>query len=80
MSKSAVMEMRLLQRWNKILKTKQHMEELMLKLMSNPDTEAEHLVQAHAMYADVCREISESSDKIVQTLQNPTPIIKPTIS
>jgi hypothetical protein len=66
MSKSAIMEMRLMQRWNKILKTKQHMEELVLKLMANPDTEAEHLVQAHAMYADVCRKISEGSDQIVQ--------------
>ena len=70
MSKSAIKEMQLLQKWNKILKTKQHMEELVLKLMANPDTEAEHLIQAHAMYADVCRRISESSEQIMQTLQN----------
>jgi hypothetical protein len=70
MSKTAITEMRLLRRWDKILKTKQHMEELVLKLMANPDTEAEHLVQVHAMYADVCRAISETSDQIVQTLQN----------
>ena len=70
MSKSAIKEMQLLQKWNKILKTKQHMEELVLKLMANPDTETEHLIQVHAMYADVCRRISESSEQIVQTLQN----------
>ncbi len=70
MSKSAIKEMQLRQRWDKILKTKQHMEELVLKLMANPDTEAEHLVQAHAMYADICRRVSESSDQIVQTLQS----------
>jgi len=69
-SVSAIKEMQLLQKWNKILKTKQHMEELVLKLMANPDTEAEHLIQVHAMYADVCRRISESSEQIVQTLQN----------
>ena len=70
MIKSGIKEMALLRKWNKILKTKQHMEELVLALMANPDTEAEHLVQVHAMYADVCRAISETSDQIVQTLQN----------
>jgi hypothetical protein len=70
MSKSAITEVRLLQKWNNILKTKQHMEELVLKLMANPDTEAEHLIQVHAMYADVCRRISESSYQIVQALQS----------
>jgi hypothetical protein len=70
MSKHTVKELMLLQRWDKILKTKQHMEKLVLKLMANPDTEAEHLIQVHVMYADICRRISESSDQIVQTLQN----------
>lgn len=65
-----IKEMRLRHRWDNILKTKQHMEGLLLKLMANPDTEAEHLIQAHAMYADVCRRISESSEQIIQTLQN----------
>ena len=70
MIKGWIKEMALLRKWNKILKTKQHMEDLVLALMANPDTEAEHLVQVHAMYADVCRAISETSDQIVQTLQN----------
>lgn len=70
MIKGGIKEMALLRKWNKTLKTKQHMEDLVLALMANPDTEAEHLVQVHAMYADVCRAISETSDQIVQTLQN----------
>jgi hypothetical protein len=65
-----IKEMRLRHKWGEILKTKQHMEELLLKLMANPDTETEHLIQVHAMYADVCRRISESSEQIVQTLQS----------
>jgi hypothetical protein len=69
-------EKALLRRWDKILKSKQHMEELVLKLMANPDTEAEHMVQVHAMYADVCRTISEVSNEIVEALQQSKPLQK----
>ena len=60
----------LIRQWHSIRTNKAHMEELILKLMENPATEPEHLAQAHAMYSDACRKISEVShhmDNILRT-------------
>ena len=59
-----------MRQWQNISKNRAHMEELILKLMANPATEAEHLAQAHAMYSDVCMKLSEVShhvDNILRT-------------
>ena len=59
-----------IRQWHNINKNRAHMEELILKLMANPATEPEHLAQAHAMYSDVCRRLSEVShhvDNIIRT-------------
>jgi hypothetical protein len=42
-------------RWQALDKNREHMRDLILKLMENPATEPEHLAQAHAMYADTCK-------------------------
>jgi len=69
MIRNGIKEMKLLRDWGKILKTKQHMEELVLKLMANPDTEDTHLAQVHAMYAEVCHSVCEASIKVANALQ-----------
>mgnify|MGYP003341000751 FL=1 len=53
-----------MRRWSNIRKNKEHMEELILKLMENPATEPEHLAQAHDMYSDVCKRMSEISHHV----------------
>lgn len=50
-----------LRRWSNINKTREHIEELILKLMANPTTEPEHLAKAHALYSDVCARLSAVS-------------------
>jgi predicted Zn-ribbon and HTH transcriptional regulator len=60
----------LFRQWENINKSRAHMEELILKLMANPASEPDHLAQAHAMYADVCKRLSEVShhvDNILRT-------------
>lgn len=53
-----------MRRWSNIRKNKEHMEELILKLMENPATEPEHLAQAHDMYSDVCKRMSAISHHV----------------
>ena len=42
-------------KWRGIQKNHDHMKELILKLMENPQTEPEQLAQAHAMYSSICK-------------------------
>lgn len=59
-----------LRRWGNLNKNRAHMEELILKLMEDPATEPEHLAQAHAMYSDVCKRLSDIShhvDNVIRT-------------
>jgi hypothetical protein len=57
-------------KWKRIHATKKHMETLLLALMENPATDAEHLVQAHTMYARVCKEIAEVSHHVSNALNS----------
>jgi len=59
----------LYRKWKNILENKKHMEELILKLMANPATEDVHMAQAHAMYADVCKRLSDVSHHIDNVLR-----------
>jgi predicted Zn-ribbon and HTH transcriptional regulator len=59
----------LYRKWKNILDNKKHMEELILKLMANPATEDVHMAQAHAMYADVCKRLSDVSHHIDNILR-----------
>jgi hypothetical protein len=59
-----------MRQWSNMSKSRAHIEELILKLMENPATEAEHLAQAHAMYSDVCARLSAIShhvDNVIRT-------------
>ena len=59
-----------MRRWKTINENRAHVEELILKLMANPATEPEHLAQAHAMYSDVCKRLSDIShhvDNVIRT-------------
>ena len=62
----------LARKWRRIHTTKTQMEKLLLALMENPETDAEHLMQAHAMYAKVCREIADVSHHVTNALRNPS--------
>ena len=60
----------LMRKWGNINKNRAHMEELILKLMQNPATEPEHMAQAHALYSDVCKRLSDIShhvDNVIRT-------------
>lgn len=57
------------QQWNTVRKTMAHMEEFILKLMANPETNAEHLAKAHAMYSDVCKRMAEISHHVDNVLR-----------
>ena len=62
-------------RWRTINSNRAAMEEAILKLMANPATEAEHLAQAHALYANVCKALAEASyavDHVLRTGKRPT--------
>jgi exopolyphosphatase/pppGpp-phosphohydrolase len=56
-------------RWENVRKNKAHAEELIIQLMANPATEPEHLAQAHAMYADMCKRIHDVSHHIVNIIR-----------
>jgi hypothetical protein len=59
-----------LRQWTNINKSRAHMEEMILKLMANPETDPEYLAQAHAMYSDVCARLSAIShhvDNVIRT-------------
>lgn len=55
--------------WRNVNTNREHMEELILKLMANPATEAEHLAQAHAMYSKVCKELAKISYAVEHVLR-----------
>lgn len=65
-----------MRRWDSINKNRAHMEELILKLMANPTSEPDHLAQAHAMYADVCKRLADVSHHVDNVLRtgSTTPI------
>lgn len=48
-------------KWQGIQKNHDHMKELILKLMDNPQTEPEQLAQAHAMYSNICKALHDVS-------------------
>jgi hypothetical protein len=56
-------------RWNNLRKNMEHMEKLILELMRNPATEPEHMAQAHAMYANAAKQISEISASVDNALR-----------
>jgi Glu-tRNA(Gln) amidotransferase subunit E-like FAD-binding protein len=62
----------LARKWERIHTTKTQMETLLLALMKNPETDAEHLMQAHAMYAKVCEEIADISHHVINALRSST--------
>ena len=57
-------------KWRRIHASKTQMEKLLLALMENPETDAEHLMQAHTMYAKVCNEIAEVSHHVTNALRS----------
>jgi len=56
-------------RWNNLRKNLESMEKLILELMRNPATEPEHMAQAHAMYANAAKQISEISASVSNALR-----------
>ena len=58
-----------MRQWSNMRKSREHIEELILKLMANPATEPEHLAQAHAMYSGVCKQLSEISHHVTNVLR-----------
>ena len=58
-----------LRQWSNINKNRAHMEQLILKLMENPATDPEHMAQAHAMYSDVCKRMSEISHHVSNVIR-----------
>ena len=58
-----------MRQWSNIRKTREHIEELILKLMENPATEPEHLAKAHALYSDVCARLSAVSQHVSNVIR-----------
>ena len=70
MSNLTLKQASVMRQWKAINDNRAHMEQLILKLMANPVTEPEHMAQAHALYSDVCKRLSEVShhvDNIIRT-------------
>lgn len=58
-----------MRQWSNMRKSREHIEELILKLMANPATEPEHLAQAHALYSDVCARLSAISHHVQNVIR-----------
>jgi hypothetical protein len=54
----------LMRKWEGIRKNVKHMEDTMLKLMSNPETTPEQLSMAAKLYADVTLKLNEAANMI----------------
>ncbi len=56
-------------KWHNLRKNMEHMEKLILELMRNPATAPEQMAQAHAMYANAAKQISEISASVDNALR-----------